>query len=299
MDKIERLKIFCLVAEQQSFAQVARFLSLPRSTITHAIQNLEKEYEVLLFYRTTRKVNLTHEGDLFYQEATQLICLLKELNRFKHQIRSTQGKITIGLPKRMATQILIPHLNEFYALHSEIQVHVKCSDTYSNLIEQQLDCVLRVGAAKDEYLIAKTLGYTPLLTLAAPYYLKKYGQPLHLKHLDHHYAVDYLVEKNQHKYTKLNFQGEHITLPYHVIVEDTESYIQAGLAGLGIIQIPEFDAQELIRTGQLVEIFKDLIPIELPIHLLRTDRKFRPQYLRDFLIWLEQHVIQHVMMISK
>ena len=299
MDKVERLKIFCMVAEQQSFAKVARILSLPRSSVTHAIKNLEKEYEVLLFYRTTRKVNLTHEGGLFYQEATQLIQLLKELNRFKHQVKSTQGKITVGLPKRIATQILIPHLNDFYRQHPDIKIHVKCSDIYSNLIEQQLDCVLRVGDAKDEYLIARTLGYTHLCTLVSPQYLHKYGQPSDANHLDQHYAIEYLVEKNSHKYAELHFQHEKITLPFKVIVEDTESYIQAGLAGLGMIQIPEFDARDFIRKGQLVEIFKQLSPSLLPLHLLRTDRKYRPSYLQDFMIWLEQLMIQQLSIHSK
>jgi DNA-binding transcriptional LysR family regulator len=286
MDKIERLKIFCMVAEQQSFAKVARILSLPRSTVTHAIKNLEKNYEVLLFYRTTRKVNLTHEGELFFQEATQLIHLLKELNRFKYQVKSTQGKITIGLPKRMATQILIPHLNNFYRQHSGIKIHIKCTDLYSNLIEQQLDCVVRVGDAHDEYLIAKTVGYTHLSTLVSPYYIEQYGQPESLESLSQHCAVDYLVEKNQNKYTKLVFQNEQIALQHQVIVEDTESYIQAGLAGMGIIQIPEFDAREFIKNGELIEVFKNLIPVELPIHLLSPDRKYRPPYLHDFMAWL-------------
>ena len=294
MDKIERLKIFCMVADQHSFAEVARNLSLPRSTVTHAIQHLEKEYEVLLFYRTTRRVNLTHEGGLFYQEASQLLQLVKELNRFKHQIRSTQGKITVGLPKRLATQILIPRLKDFYTRYPEITVHVKCCDAYSNLVEQQLDCVLRVGPVKDEYLIAKFLGYTHLSTLVAPDYLQKYGKPKQLNHTEHHIAVDYLVEKNLHKNTKLVFKHEQISLSYHIVVEDTESYIQAGLAGLGIIQIPEFDARSYIAEGQLIEVFEHLAPIELPLHLLRTDRKFRPQYLHDFMLWLEQLMIEHL-----
>lgn len=114
MDTIERLKIFCLVAEKQSFAQAALQLGLPRSNVTYAIQALEKEYEVLLFYRTTRKVALTHEGSLFYQEAMRLVTQLKELNRFKTHVRSTEGKISIGMPKRLATQLLIPHLGCFY-----------------------------------------------------------------------------------------------------------------------------------------------------------------------------------------
>ncbi|NHB56783.1 LysR family transcriptional regulator [Acinetobacter shaoyimingii] len=294
MDKVEYLKTFCLVAEMKSFAQVAKYLGLPRSTVTYAIQSLEKEYEVLLFYRTTRKVSLTHEGELFYQEAQQLIQKLKELHRFKYQVREQKGKITVGLPKRMATQILIPRLAEFYQNHPEVKVHIKCCDEYSNLIDQQLDCVIRVGVVKDEYLIAKSLGTCRLCSVVAPSYIQFFGKPTRFEDLDQHYAVEYLIEKNQKDKSELLFLGQRLKLPHLVLVEDTESYIQAGLAGLGIIQIPEFDARFYLKQGTLIEIFKENESIQLPIHFLSPDRKFRPEYLQDFMRWFAE-ILQSTM----
>lgn len=287
MDNIERLKIFCLVADHQSFAQVAKHLCLPRSTVTYAIQALEKEYEILLFYRTTRKVSLTYEGSLFYEEATQLIQHLKELNRFKYQMRNQQGKITIGLPMRMATQTLIPQLSTYYAQYPSVKVHVKGCDEYSNLIEQQLDCVVRIGEVRDTYLIAKQIGFTRLCTVAAPSYIEKNGYPSDQDELNTHYAVEYFVGKNQKNKSELIFNTQQLKLSYRVIVEDTESYIQAGLSGLGIIQIPDFDASQYLKTGALIELFKEVEASKIPIHFLRTDRKFRPKYLQDFMTWFE------------
>ena len=120
MDKIERLKIFCLVAEKYSFAQVAQQLDLPRSTITYAIQALEKEYQVLLFNRTTRKVNLTNDGVQFFQDAKQLLIQAESLNQFKPKNRENIGNIKIGLPLRIVTTYLIPHLHEFYEKYPKV-----------------------------------------------------------------------------------------------------------------------------------------------------------------------------------
>ncbi|WP_436898420.1 LysR family transcriptional regulator [Acinetobacter gyllenbergii] len=288
MDKIDRLKIFCLVAEKQSFAQAALQLGLPRSNVTYAIQTLEKEYEVLLFYRTTRKVALTHEGSLFYDEAMRLVAQLKELNRFKTHVRSQEGKISIGMPKRLATQVLIPHLSEFYQRYPKVKVLVNGSDDFSNLIEQQLDCVVRVGQVQDEYLLIRPISQTEIWTVAAPQYLAEFGEPQRFEELQQHFAVDYHVAKHYREWSELLFQADRVKMPYRLLVENTEAYIQAGLAGIGMIQIPEFDAAPYVQQGQLQRLFIDIPSLQLPVNLLLTDRQYRPKYFQDFIDWLNE-----------
>lgn len=287
MDKIERLKIFCLVAEKQSFAQAAVQLGLPRSNVTYAIQSLEKEYEVLLFYRTTRKVALTHEGSLFYDEACRLVVQLKELNRFKTHVRSQEGRISIGMPKRLATQVLIPNLLAFYQCYPKVKVLINGSDDFSNLIEQQLDCVVRVGQVQDEYLLIRPIKLAKIWTLASPHYLAELGEPKNLDKLQQHFAVDYHVAKHYRELSELEFRDQRVKMPYRLLIENTEAYIQAGLAGIGIIQIPEFDAKSYVEQGQLQRLFTDIPALELPVSILLTDRQYRPKYFQDFIDWLD------------
>lgn len=287
MDKIDRLRIFCLVAEKKSFAQAAVQLGLPRSNVTYAIQSLEKEYEVLLFYRTTRKVSLTNEGILFYDEAVRLVAQLKELNRFKTHVRSQEGTISIGMLKRLATQILIPHLAEFYAQFPKVKVLVNGSDDFSNLIEQQLDCVVRVGEVQDKYLLMKPICQTKIWTLASPEYLAQFGEPKTLAELNQHFAVDYHVGKYYREWSELVFRDHRMKMPYRLLIDNTEAYIQASLAGMGIIQIPEFDAVQYVEQSQLKRLFLDIPSLELPINILLTDRQYRPKYFQDFVDWLD------------
>lgn len=288
MDKVDRLKIFCLVADKQSFAQAALQLGLPRSNVTYAIQTLEKEYEVLLFYRTTRKVTLTHEGSLFYEEALRLVTQLKELNRFKSQVRSQEGTISIGMPKRMATQVLIPHLLAFYQRYPRVKILINGSDDFSNLLEQQLDCVVRVGQVQDEYLLIRSIKNTQIWTLASPEYLEEFGEPKNFNELEQHFAVDYHVAKHYRELSELEFHDQRIKMPYRLLIENTEAYIQAGLAGIGLIQIPEFDAKAYVESGQLQRLFSDIPSSELPVNILLTDRQYRPKYFQDFIDWLDE-----------
>lgn len=298
MDKIERLKVFCLVAENKSFSQVAKLLNLPRSTITYAIQTLEKEYEVLLFYRTTRSVSLTHVGQDFYEEAQNLIRNLKDLNRFKTMSKKSGGKISIGMPQRIATQILLPCLNEYYKNYPDIQISVNSQDHYSHLMNEQLDCVVRVGNVQDEYLISRNIGNVKIKTYASPNYIDHYGLPRDVSDLETHIAVEYRVGKIQSDLATLHFKKNNVKVPYLVVVENSEAYLQAGLAGLGIIQIPEYDAYLYLQNNHLVDIFQNIEPQEVPIQMLFLDRKYRPQYFQDFIVWLKDILKQKLLILE-
>lgn len=287
MDKIERLKIFCLVAEKHSFAQVAKALDLPRSTITYAIQALEKEYEMLLFNRTTRKVNLTNDGVHFFQEVKQLILQSEQLNKFKLKNREHTGQIKIGLPIRIATQYLIPYLDEFYAKYPNIKVSIYSHDHYSDLIEQRLDCVLRVGDIDDENLIVRPIANVDLYTLASSTYLNKFQQPLSLGHLQDHCLIEYQIKNLETDFERLYFKNKQIDLPYKLCVEDTESYLHAALEGLGIIQIPAFDAKPWIEQQRLIRLFEQEPCLKIPINFLFLERKYRPVYFQFFIDWFE------------
>jgi len=288
MDKIHQLKLFCLVAEKRSFAEVALHLGLPRSNVSHAIKRLEKEYEVLLFYRTTRKVTLTHEGHLFYLEAMQLITQLNELNRFKSQVGMKYGKIRIGVAKRIATTILLPNLQQYFQKYPDVKVFLNSQDHYSHLIEQGLDCVVRVGSIQSDLLLARRIAQTKLITLVSNQYIQDHGMPYNEAQLSEHFIVEYRPEKKMSHLGYIYFNNKKISINYKILVEDTTSYVKAGIAGLGMIQIPEFDANDLIKFHHMIPILNHIEPCLLPVHILMTDRQYRPDYLNDFIDWLEQ-----------
>lgn len=296
MDKIERLKIFCLVAEKHSFAQVAKHLDLPRSTITYAIQALEKEYQVLLFNRTTRKVNLTNDGVQFFQDAQQLIVQSERLNKFKLQNREHIGQIKIGLPLRMATQYLIPHLDEFYKQYPDIKVSIYSNDHYSDLIEQRLDCVIRVGVVNDENLIVRPITSAELYTVVSPDYLNelKLAQPLETEQLSHHFMIGYQLKNLDAESNYIEFKNKQLQLRYKLSVEDTESYLQAGLQGFGMIQIPAFDALPYIKSRQLIRLFEQEDCLKIPINFLFLERKYRSAYFQFFIDWFENVLKQEL-----
>ncbi len=287
MDSIEKFKIFCLVAQTGSFIEVARQLDMPRSTITYIIKSLEKEYEVLLFHRTTRQVSLTNEGQLFLIDTKKLLDNIQTLHRFKSPSYAIDGYISMGLPLLAAREIIIPNIAQFHQQYPNVTVRFNTQDSFSNLRDEQLDCVLRVGGHVDDNLIAKQIAQSKQITVASPKYLEQYGIPLNIQDLKQHLAIGYSATSTQNNHTLFHFAEEKINLKSICIVSDTESYLQCALNGLGIIQIPEIAVQQYLKNGTLIEILADSEPSIIPIQLVITHKKYRPQYRQDFLQWVE------------
>jgi len=124
--------------------------------------------------------------------------------------------------------------------------------------------------------------------VAAPQYLAEFGEPQRFEELQQHFAVDYHVAKHYREWSELLFQAHRVKMPYRLLVENTEAYIQAGLAGIGMIQIPEFDAAPYVQQGQLQQLFTDIPSLQSPVSLLLTDRQYRPKYFQDFIDWLDE-----------
>ena len=98
------------------------------------------------------------------------------------------------------------------------------------------------------------------------------------------------MAKHYRELSELSFQNHRVKMPYRLLVENTEAYIQAGLAGIGLIQIPEFDAKSYVHKGQLIRLFTDIPSSELPVNILLTDRQYRPKYFQDFIDWLDERL---------
>ena len=178
-------------------------------------------------------------------------------------------------------------MHEFYEKYPNIKISIHSHDHYSDLIEQRLDCVVRVGNVTNENLIVRPITKVDLYTLASPEYLRKLTSNLEIGHSNHHIMIGYQMKNMDSDFASLVFEDTQIKLPYQLLVEDTESYLHAGLQGLGVIQIPAFDAIPFIESKRLTKIFEQESCLKIPINFLFLERKYRPVYFQFFIDWLE------------
>ncbi|CAI3140033.1 LysR family transcriptional regulator [Acinetobacter baumannii] len=286
MDRLQQFYIFTEVAKRQSFSEVANQLDLPRSTVTSAIQQLETHYGVRLFHRTTRKVSLTQDGQRILPECQNLLFDYEQLEQLiQTQKQHYRGTLKISMPSRIVHQVIIPELPDFYHCYPDIHLQLNSSDDLTDLIEKGIDCVVRVGELDNSSLIARFIGHLVMVNCASPQYLQDYGIPEQLNNLEQHKLINYAGAVGE-KQGEFIYQGGTVMMDSALSVNNTEAYIAAACAGLGIIQLPYYDVQDKIEQGILVEVLSAYSAPSLPLNILYPNRSYIPKRLEVFMNWV-------------
>ncbi len=303
MDRIDLFRIFARVVECASFTRAADTLGMARSSVSEAVQELEARMGVRLLHRTTRRVAPTQDGAAFYERCLRLIADVEEVESlFRGARTGPVGKLRVDVPGRIGRLIVAPALPDFFAAYPGIELELGVTDRAVNLVEDGVDCVLRVGPLSDSGLVAKPIGTLPLINVASPAYLERHGLPAAPSELKHHWAVNY-ASPSTGRVEDWEWweEGVQHTRPMrsHVTVNGAEAYIACCLAGLGLIQIPAYDVQRHIEGGALVEVMPDYRAAPLPMSLLYPHRRHLSRRLQVFAEWLAALMRHHVLETSQ
>ncbi|CAM5202005.1 DNA-binding transcriptional regulator, LysR family OS=Bosea thiooxidans OX=53254 GN=ARD30_11060 PE=3 SV=1 [Bosea thiooxidans] len=290
MDRIDLFRIYARVVECESFTQAAKALGLPRSSVSAAVAALEQRIGARLLHRTTRRVSATPDGTAFYEHCARLVADVEETEAlFRHSAASPAGRLRIDVPGRIGRLIVAPALPDFFTRYPEIEIDLSVTDKAANLIEDGIDCVLRVGPLSDFGLIARPVGELPLINVASPGYLAAHGTPTHPGELDGHLAVNYASPTTGRIEPWEWLENDMLqlrALPGRVTANSAEAYIACCLAGLGLIQIPAYDVAEHLAAGELVEVMPRHRAAPMPMTLLYPHRRHLSRRLQVFADWL-------------
>jgi DNA-binding transcriptional LysR family regulator len=303
MDTLENLRIFHRVAEQGSFARAAENLELSKASVSIAIQRLETALGTQLLHRTTRRVQLTQDGQAFYERSRDLLDDMEELHAmFQNDGRALKGRLRVDMPAGLARMLVIPALPDFLARHPALCVEVSGTDRRVDLVREGFDCVVRIGTLEDSGLVARPLGRMRLVSCASPGYVRRYGLPGTIQDLAGHRLVHYAGTLGQPApgFEYRTAQGyATLAMDGAVTVNDGASYQAAAAAGLGIIQVPALAVQAQLDTGALVEILPDMAPEPMPVSLLYVSRRNVPLRVRAFMDWVEGLLAPHLLPMEK
>ncbi|WP_460482671.1 LysR family transcriptional regulator [Comamonas humi] len=300
MDRFDQYRIFVQVADQGSFIQAARALDLPRASVTAAVQQLEAHMGVRLLHRTTRKVSLSADGARLMQRLQPLLQELEDVDQLFHTSRSqVSGQLRVDLPSRIARRLVAPALPGLLAQHPQLQLHVGSTDRAIDLVEEGVDCVVRIGMLDDSSLVVHRLGCIELINCASPAYLQAHGEPLHPDELpDGHLAIGYGAPQAGRRapweWVDGAGQLQTVELASRVAVNNVETYIAACRAGLGLIQIPRYDVQHLLDAGRLAEVMPGHRAAPMPVSLLYPHRRHRSRRLAAFIDWFGALMAPHL-----
>ncbi|ADO46499.1 LysR family transcriptional regulator [[Enterobacter] lignolyticus] len=290
MDKIHAMQLFIRVAELESFSRAADTLGLPKGSVSRQIQALENHLGIRLLHRTTRRVQLTQDGMVYYERAKDLLSNLDELDgMFQHDPSSISGRLRVDMPVAVAKNLVIPKLPAFLQQYPGIELELSSSDRLVDVIREGFDCVVRVGALKDSGLVARQLGKLTIINCASQGYLARFGYPERPDDLAGHALIHYSANigvRPQGFEMKVDNAVRWVKTGGVLTVNSTETYQAACLAGLGIIQAPRIGVRDALRSGQLVEILPQYRAEPMPVSLIYPHRRNLSRRVHLFMEWL-------------
>lgn len=292
MDRIDLFRIFARVVECSSFTKAADTLGLPRSTVSAAVRELEGRVGARLLQRTTRSVSATHDGAAFYDRCLRLIGEVEETEAlFRQSDARPSGKLRVDVPGRIGRLIIAPALPSFLDQYPGIDIELGVTDRAVNLVEDNIDCALRVGPLPDSGLITRSIGQLTLINVASPAYLQRHGTPRTPAHLAKHWMVNYASPSTGRveEWEWVDREDlKSVAARARVTVNNVEAYIACCLAGLGLIQIPAYDVKRHLKSGDLVEVMPKYRAAPMPVSILYPHRKHLSARVQLFTTWLDQ-----------
>jgi len=298
LDSTESLRRFMRVAELGSFTKAADSLNLPKASLSQAVQQLETKLQTQLFHRTTRKVQLTSDGQLFYEKSKDVLSEIEELETlFISDDSQISGIVRVNMSQPMARHLVIPALHDFLQRYPKLNIEISSEDRKVDLISEGYDCVVRTGEVEESGMIMRKIGDMQQTNFASPGYLVMYGEPKSIADLQHHWLIHYQTSSH-HRFDGFEYQhnGESHSVKMHsrICVNNTDAYRAACVAGLGIMQAPKLGAMEMLASGQLVEILPTLTAPSMTVFILFPHRRNLSKRVRVFMDWLCEVIQSHL-----
>lgn len=297
MDVFHSMQVFVSVIETGSFTKAAQALHLHRPAVSKTIQLLEQQLGGRLLNRTTRQVNLTPEGEAFYERCKSLLADVSEtMSSLGNRPARLIGKLRVDMPVSLAKLLIIPSLMDFQRQYPAIELTIGASDKPIDMLSEGVDCVVRMGELEDSSLIASSIGYLPMVTCAAPSYLESFGTPQILTDLGTHRAVNYFSGNNPRPIEwvfNVDGQVKSMRLESGIRVNDTEAFVASAVAGFGLLQGLEISVRSHLQEGSLVQV---LSAFEVPakrISILYPHREHLPPKVEVFIEWLKALMATH------
>lgn len=292
-DHLSDLAVFVRVAEEGSFTRAAERLETSQSMVSKCVSRLEARLKMRLLQRTTRKLNLTEAGELLYRRARSA---LEEIAEAQAEVAQLQGepagRLRVSCPLAYGMMHVAPAMVEFLARWPKLAVDLDMSDRRVDLLEEGIDLAIRVGPLTPSSLVARKLADHALVLCASPGYLARHGRPQAPHDLSTHNCILYTLRDTprEWRFTAPDGTVLKVDVRGNFDVNNGEAQVQAALAGLGVIHIPDFYVAGHIEAGRLEPLLVPYGTVTIPAHALYPARRFLPLKVKAFVDFLAQRI---------
>ncbi len=288
MDRLTGMVVFTKVVDNGSFSAAAQALGVSKSAVSKKVAELEDRLGVRLLHRTTRRINLTAEGALYYKHSSRIVADIEaaESSVARHHAEPS-GRIRVTASTSFGNTHLMPALTAFMKLHPKVTVEAVFEDRIVDIIEEGIDLAIRQAVMRDSSLIARKLAPYRQVVCATPEYWAEHGQPGTPEDLRRH---DCLIYTHLMTCNTWFFQDGNRTIPVRVTgrlaVNNGDALRAAALTGIGVYMGPNFIVGDDIFIGRLVPVLRSYMTRDRAIYAVYPHRRHLPLKVRalvDFL----------------
>ena len=283
---VSGVSVLAAVVDGGSFVKAAELIGLSDSGVSRAISRLETRLGVRLLDRTTRSVALTDEGRRFYEEVKPHLNAIEDAASIAAgSVSAVRGRLKIDIDPFFLPLVLAGRLGVFCERFPELAIEFVTSERVGDLVSEGIDLAIRFGQPRLATLVSRKLIEAPILTLASPRYLKRYGKPKHPSELSRHRCLQFLDPYTGRPFDWEFIRGrETIEVPTSgpLTFTDPKSMLAECVAGTGIAQVIGWGIKGPLASGVLIDLFPDWHGERFPLFAFHPSRKHPPAKVRAF-----------------
>jgi DNA-binding transcriptional LysR family regulator len=280
------VSVLAAVIDGGSFVKAAELIGLTDSGVSRAISRLETRLGVRLLDRTTRSVTLTDEGRRFYEEVKPHLNAIEDAAIVASgAVSAVRGRLRIDIDPFFLPLVLAGRLGAFCERYPELAIEFVTSEHIGDLVAEGVDLAIRFGQPRLSSLVSRKLIEAPILTLASPRYLERYGKPEHPSDLARHRCLQFLDPYTGRPFDWEFIRGEEsIEVPTSgpLTFTDPKSMLAECVAGTGVAQVIGWGVKDLLQSGALVDLFPDWHGERFPLFAFHPSRNHPPAKVRAF-----------------
>ncbi len=291
MSDLKRMTVFTQVVETGSFSGAAKRLGIARSAISRHITALEDQYETRLLNRTTRRLNLTDAGRIYYESCVRILAEAEAMTqRIQQRNDKPRGTLKIAGPTSFGLQ-LAALVNEFRKRYPMLTIELRLDDRVVDMVEEGIDISLRIGWLEDSRLVARRICDAPRILCASPAYIDHHGRPKTPAQLTKHNCIIFTLLPTPHQW-KFSRGKRQETIPVHSQLLTNSAIAVRGLVlnGAGIAPLSRFLVNEDIRAGRLERLLPEYDCGSAGIYAVYQDRRYKQPKVRLFIDFIKERL---------
>ena len=290
MDKFRALTFFSRSVEAGSFAGAAQSLGVVPSALSKTITALERELGFTLLNRSTRKLSLTAEGEVYFARCRQALAELEDAEATARGGNlAPRGVLRVGMHPALRS-IAFAEIARLLDPHPHMKVETFITNSPAALLDRGLDVVLCVGPLADSTLVARRLGWARFVVCASPDYVRRRGEPKQPEDLAQHRAIIY-ARPDEEPNTRWEFirgrEKQVVSVVASLILRDGVGLVDAGVGGAGVLRPYEFAARRHVEGGALKVLMAGWSSTRHPVSAVLASSRYVPAKVRVFLEYAE------------